>query len=76
MTTLLEGYLTSLKNNDNSIGYEIDPYELLSEAISKLKRHESKEKKGSILEDKTLIGYLNIIEKLIVIIGNIDPKKL
>ena len=75
MTILLEGYLHFIKNAESK-EYEIDPFDLLKDAIEKLKRHETKEKKGSILEDKTLIGYLNLIEKLIGIIGSIDPQKL
>lgn len=33
-----------------------------------MKQHDCKEKKGSILEDKTLIGYFNMIERLIKMI--------
>lgn len=40
----------------------IDCYELLREVVLKLKKHETKEKKSSLLEDKTLIGYLTLIE--------------
>jgi hypothetical protein len=47
---------------------EINVYEILNETITKLKALEPKEKKGSLLEDKTLIGFFNMIEKLIKII--------
>ena len=45
---------------------KIDMIGLLRIAVEKLKLHETKEKKSSILEDKTLIGYYNLIEKLIL----------
>ena len=44
---------------------ELDPFELLREVINKMKRHESKEKKTSILEDKTLIGYIDLTKVFI-----------
>lgn len=40
------------------------------ETIVKLKAHECKEKKGSLLEDKTLIGYLSMVERLVNMIAN------
>ena len=43
----------------------LDIYEILIETITKMKSHDCKEKKGSILEDKTLIGYFNMIERLV-----------
>jgi hypothetical protein len=43
----------------------IDSCELLREIVEKLKRHETKEKKTSILEDKTLCGYLELIQVII-----------
>lgn len=41
---------------------EIDPFEILAEVIAKLKNHDCKETKGCILEDKTQIGYFQMIE--------------
>lgn len=41
-------------------------YNLLKIAIEKMKRHQTKETRSSLVEDKTLIGYFNIIEKLVV----------
>jgi len=38
---------------------------LLQTAIEKLKIHETKEKQSSVFEDKTLIGYLHLIEKML-----------
>ncbi len=35
-----------------------------------MKSHDCKEKKGSILEDKTLIGYFSMIERLLNMILN------
>ena len=40
----------------------MDAFELLREVVEKLKKHESKEKKTSILEDKTMIGYMELIK--------------
>lgn len=34
--------------------------------VEKFKRHESKEKKSIAMEDMTLIGYITLIEKMIV----------
>jgi hypothetical protein len=39
---------------------------MLADSITRMKLHESKEKKGSILEDKTQIGYLNMIEVILI----------
>ena len=64
---LLEEYFT--QNRDGG-PLDFDIYEILAEAITKLKSHESKEKKGSILEDKTLIGFLGFIERLIYLATN------
>ena len=50
----------------------IDPFELLRDTIEKLKKLETKEKKGSILEDKTLIGYFNLIEVIFLIFTHIE----
>jgi len=33
-----------------------------------MRSHDCKEKKGSILEDKTLIGYFNMIERVVSMI--------
>jgi hypothetical protein len=43
--------------------------------IDKLKRHESREKKTSTLEDKTLIGYMNLTEKLITYNVKVDKAR-
>ena len=45
---------------------------MLREAIEKLKLYQTKEKKGSILEDKTLIGYFTFIETLILKLSTIN----
>ena len=51
-----------------------DACELLKELIARLKRHESKEKPNYLLEDKTLIGYLNLIQKLITYLAGYSPQ--
>jgi len=33
--------------------------------VEKLKKHNSSERKGQLLEDKTMIGYFRLAEKLI-----------
>lgn len=40
----------------------IDISDLLREVIEKMKKHDTKEKKTSILEDKTLIGYMELVK--------------
>lgn len=42
-----------------------DPKELLDKAIKLFKEHKSREKRNSILEDKGLIGYIDLIEKIL-----------
>lgn len=41
-----------------------------------MKRHETMEKKGSVLEDKSQIGYFNLIEKLFTYLVNEDTTRL
>jgi hypothetical protein len=53
----------------------LDAFKLLTDVINKLQRHESKEKKTSILEDMTLIGYLKLIEKIVGYLTKIDRKR-
>jgi len=43
---------------------------MLHETIVKMKAHDCKEKKGTLLEDKTLIGYFAFIERLVNMIIN------
>ena len=49
---------------------EFDIYEILCETIVKMKAHDCKETKGTLLEDKTLIGYFTFIERLVNMIIN------
>lgn len=60
--SLIEEYFR--QNQDGSL-QDFDIYEILKEAISRLMGHECKEKKGSLLEDKTLMGYFSMVERLI-----------
>jgi hypothetical protein len=57
---------------------EIDIYDILRGAILKFKSHHSQETKGSVVEDKTLIGFLNMIERTIKIIQEkgVDKERL
>jgi hypothetical protein len=38
----------------------INPMKLFIEIVDKLKKHDTKEKKSSLLEDKILIGYIDM----------------
>ena len=40
---------------------EIDIYEILEEAIKKWKLHVASETKGTVIEDKTLVGFFSMI---------------
>lgn len=42
---------------------------MLKELVERMKKHECKEKKGSYLEDKVLIGYMDSIRKLITLLN-------
>ncbi|CDW89068.1 ubiquitin carboxyl-terminal hydrolase family protein [Stylonychia lemnae] len=55
---------------------ELDPFELLTTSIQKMQKHQSKEKKGSLMEDKTLIGYFNLIEKLLSYLMTLNRTQL
>lgn len=65
-TKLIEEYFNFGEHPKLENEKTVDGIALLREVVEKLKRYESKEKKGSLLEDMTLIGYLNLIEKLII----------
>ena len=39
--------------------------EILDSAITMMKKHDSREKSTSIYEDKVLIGYMNLISKIL-----------
>jgi hypothetical protein len=38
----------------------INPMKLFIEIVDKLKKHDTKEKKSSLLEEKILIGYIDM----------------
>mmetsp|Transcript_23126 Transcript_23126/g.22590 ORF Transcript_23126/g.22590 Transcript_23126/m.22590 type:complete len:181 (+) Transcript_23126:170-712(+) len=50
-------------------GEQMDLCALTEEVFKKMRFHDTKEKKTSILEDKTLIGYMDLLKKLIVYIA-------
>jgi hypothetical protein len=66
-TGLIDEYFAQHKEGTP---HAIDIYEILIETLTKLKSHECKEKKTSLLEDKTLIGFFGFAEKLINMIVN------
>ena len=72
---MIDEYIIEITNQ--TIDTElINPFEILREAVEKLKRHESKEKKGSLIDDKTLIGYFALIEKLAIHLFTVDKVRL
>jgi hypothetical protein len=44
---------------------EIDVYEILEVTIEKWKQHIANETKGTVIEDKTLVGYFSMIDKIL-----------
>ena len=67
LNKLLDDYFTL----EDDPGFEkvFEPATLFAEVVDRLKGHVSRERKNSIIEDRTLIGYLNLISKLIQKIG-------
>jgi len=55
--------------------HNFDAFELLRYVVEKLKKYETKEKKTSLIEDMTLIGYLNLLERLIFHLVKKDKKR-
>jgi hypothetical protein len=51
--------------NENLLSKEIDQVKMLGEVIDKVKKHQSREEKGSSKKDQTLIGLLKLTISLI-----------
>ena len=52
-----------------------DMFGLMRAIIERLKNHKSTEKKSSILEDMALIGYINLVERIIWHLAKVDRKR-
>ena len=59
ITLIQECYDQSPKESE----LEIDIYEILEEAIQKWKLHVASEIKGTVIEDKTLVGFFSMISQ-------------
>ena len=51
--------------DESLVSSEIDQVKLLGEVIEKVKKHQSREEKGSAKKDQTLIGLLRLTISLI-----------